>query len=706
MDNQLANTRNIGIAAHIDAGKTTTTERILYYTGVTHKMGEVHDGAATMDWMSQEKERGITITSAAITAYWNYEGIKHTVNIIDTPGHVDFTVEVERSMRVLDGAVAVFCGVGGVEPQSETVWRQAERYNVPRIAFVNKMDRIGADFLSVVQEIEEKLGANPVPVQIPIGSEDKFVGIVDLIEMQAYVWHDDDNGMTFDKTSIPADLQDLAAEWRDKLLEKCADLGDDAFLEKYLEDSTQITEQDIKAVLRKATIALKAVPVLCGSSLRNKGVQKLLDAIMAYLPSPLDIGAVKGHDPEHKDVEILRQPDKKEPFAALAFKIAVDPFVGRLVYIRVYSGTLKAGEQVYNVRTGRKERITNLYRMSANKQQALDIVEAGDICGAAGFKDIRTGDSLTDQKHPVAFESIKFPDPVIGVAIEPKTQADLDKLDLALQKLAEEDPTFKVETDSETGQTIIKGMGELHLDILIDRLKREYNIEITSGKPQVTYKERITKTVEHHEIFKKQTGGKGKFADITVRVSPSDEDAAGLTFVNSIKGGVIPKEFIPAVQKGFEEAMNNGPLANFKMQSLTVELLDGSYHSVDSDALSFEIAAKQAFKAATEQAKAKLLEPVMELTVDTPEEYMGDVIADVNKRRGQVISTDSKAKMKIIKSLVPLAETFGYVTVLRTLTSGRAISSMQFHSYEEVPPQIAQGIIDQVKGKIVFIDQL
>ena len=706
MDNQLANTRNIGIAAHIDAGKTTTTESILYYTGVTHKMGEVHDGAATMDWMSQEKERGITITSAAITAYWPYEGTKHTNNIIDTPGHVDFTVEVERSMRVLDGAVAVFCGVGGVEPQSETVWRQAERYNVPRIAFVNKMDRIGADFFSVVQEIEEKLGANPVPVQIPIGSEDKFVGIVDLIEMQAYVWHDDDNGMTFDKTSIPADLQDSAAEWRDKMLEKCADLGDDAFLEKYLEDSTQITEQDIKAVLRKATIALKAVPVLCGSSLRNKGVQKLLDAIVAYLPSPLDIGAVKGHDPEHKEVEILRQPDKKEPFAELAFKIAVDPFVGRLVYIRVYSGTLNAGEQVFNVRTGRKERITNLYRMSANKQQALDFVEAGDICGAAGFKDIRTGDSLTDQKHPVAFESIKFPDPVIGVAIEPKTQADLDKLDLALQKLAEEDPTFKVETDSETGQTIIKGMGELHLDILIDRLKREYNIEITSGKPQVTYKERITKTVEHHEIFKKQTGGKGKFADITVSVSPSEEGATGLTFINSIKGGVIPKEFIPAIQKGFEEAMNNGPLASFKMQSLTVELLDGTYHSVDSDALSFEIAAKQAFKAATEQAKAKLLEPVMELTVDTPEEYMGDVIAVVNKRRGQVISTDSKAKMKIIKSLVPLAETFGYVTVLRTLTSGRAISSMQFHSYEEVPPQIAQGIIDQVKGKIVFIDQL
>ncbi|MCQ2249555.1 MAG: elongation factor G [Bacteroidales bacterium] len=706
MNNELVNTRNIGIAAHIDAGKTTTTERILYYTGVTHRMGEVHDGAATMDWMSQEKERGITITSAAITAYWNYNNIKHTINIIDTPGHVDFTVEVERSMRVLDGAVAVFCGVGGVEPQSETVWRQAERYNVPRIAFVNKMDRIGADFFTVVQEIEEKLGANPIPVQIPIGAEDKFVGIIDLIEMNAYVWNTDDNGMTFEKTSIPADLKDQADEWREKMLEKCADLGDDNFLEKYLEDSSSITEEDIKAALRNATISLKAVPVLCGSSLRNKGVQKLLDAIVAYLPSPVDVGAVKGHDPSDPDVEILRKPDNKEPFAALAFKIAVDPFVGRLVYIRVYSGTLKTGEMVYNVRTGKKERVMNLYRMSANKQQALDFVEAGDICGASGFKDIRTGDTLAEQKHPVAFESIQFPDPVIGVAIEPKTQADLDKMDVALQKLSEEDPTFKVETDNETGQTLMKGMGELHLDILIDRMKREYNIEITQGKPQVTYKEIITREVEHQEVFKKQTGGKGKFADITVRVSPSEEGATGLTFKNSIKGGVIPKEFIPAVQKGFEEAMNNGPLAGFKMQSLTVELLDGTYHSVDSDALSFEIAAKQAFRAATEKAKAILLEPVMELTVDTPDEYMGDVIADVNKRRGQVISTDSKAKMKIIKSLVPLAETFGYVTVLRTLTSGRAISSMQFHSYEEVPSQIAQGIIDQIKGKIVFIDQL
>ncbi|MBQ5451511.1 MAG: elongation factor G [Bacteroidales bacterium] len=706
MDNMLQNTRNIGIMAHIDAGKTTTTERILYYTGVTHRMGEVHDGAATMDWMSQEKERGITITSAAITAYWNYNGVKHTINIIDTPGHVDFTVEVERSLRVLDGAVAVFCGVGGVEPQSETVWKQADRYNVPRIAFVNKMDRIGADFFSVLMEIEEKLGANPVAVQIPIGSEDKFKGVVDLIEMKAYVWSGSDDGMTFEVTDIPEDLKAQAAEYRDKMLEKCADLGDDSFLEKYLEDSSLISADDIKNVLRRATVELKVVPVLCGSSLKNKGVQKLLDAVTAYLPSPLDLGAVKGTDPANTDKEILRKPDSKEPFAALAFKIAVDPFVGRLVYIRVYSGRLNAGETVFNVRTGKRERISNLYRMHANKQQALDFVEAGDICGAAGFKDIRTGDSLTDQKHPVVFEAIQFPDPVIGVAIEPKTQADLDKMDIALGKLSEEDPTFKVETDNETGQTIIRGMGELHLDILIDRLKREYNIEITQGKPQVTYKERITKTVEHHEVFKKQTGGKGKFADITVRVSPSEENETGLKFINSVKGGNIPKEFIPAVEKGFSEAMNNGPLGGFKMQSLTVELLDGSYHSVDSDALSFEIAAKQAFKAATEQAKAILLEPVMELTVDTPEEYMGDVIADVNKRRGQVISTDSKAKVKIIKSLVPLAETFGYVTVLRTLTSGRAISSMQFKDYEQVPPQIAQGIIDMVKGKITFIDQL
>lgn len=705
MNNELKNTRNIGIMAHIDAGKTTTTERILYYTGVTHRMGEVHDGAATMDWMSQEKERGITITSAAITAYWNYNNIKHTINIIDTPGHVDFTVEVERSLRVLDGAVAVFCGVGGVEPQSETVWRQADRYNVPRIAFVNKLDRIGADFFSVVSEIEDKLGAKPAAVQIPIGSEDKFVGIVDLIDMSAYMWTEDELGTKFDKVEIPSELVDQAKEWREKLLERIAETDND-FLEKYLEDSDSISQEEIKSVLRKATIDLKVVPVLCGSSLRNKGVQKLLDAIAAYLPSPIDIGEVKGTDPNNADKVLTRKPDDKEPFSALAFKIAVDPFVGRLVYIRVYSGKLNAGELVYNVRTGKKERISNLYRMHANKQEAVDFIEAGDICGAVGFKDVRTGDSLADQKHPIVFESIEFPDPVIGVAIEPKTQADLEKLDIALKKLAEEDPTFKINTDTESGQTIINGMGELHLDILIDRLKREYKIEISQGKPQVTYKERITKSVEHHEVFKKQTGGKGKFADITVRISPSPEGSQGLTFKNSIKGGIIPKEFIPAVEKGFQEAMNNGPLAGFKLQSLTVELIDGAFHSVDSDALSFEIAAKQAYKAATEQAKAILLEPVMELTIDTPDEYMGDVIADINKRRGQVISTDSKAKMKIIKSHIPLAETFGYVTVLRTLTSGRAVSSMQFYDYQEVPANIAQEIIDMVKGKITFIDQL
>lgn len=705
MNNELSNTRNIGIMAHIDAGKTTTTERILYYTGITHRMGEVHDGAATMDWMAQEKERGITITSAAITTYWNYADVKHTINIIDTPGHVDFTVEVERSLRVLDGAVAVFCGVGGVEPQSETVWRQADKYKVPRIAFVNKLDRIGADFFGVVQEINDKLEANPVPVQIPIGIEDSFVGLVDLIEMAAYLWNDDETGMKFHKAEIPADLVEQAQEYREKLLEAVAET-DENLLEKYLEDPNSITAQEIVAALRSAVISMKIVPVLCGSSLRNKGVQKLLDAIAAYLPSPLDTDNVLATNPDKPEMEMLISPDNAKPFAALAFKIAVDPFVGRLVYIRVYQGRLNAGEVVFNVRTGKRERISNLYRMHANRQEPIEFIEAGDICGAVGFKDIRTGDSLCDQKHPVLFESIQFPEPVIGVAVEPKTQADLEKLDVALNKLSEEDPTFKINVDSETGQTIIRGMGELHLDILVDRLKREYKIEISTGKPQVTYKEQIVSSVEHHEVFKKQTGGKGKFADITVRISPSDDDKQGLTFINSIKGGVIPKEFIPSVEKGFTEAMMNGPLAGFKMQSLTVELIDGSFHSVDSDALSFELAAKIAYKEATQKAKAILLEPIMELTVDTPEEYMGDVIADINKRRGQVISTDSKSKMKIIKSLVPLAETFGYVTVLRTLTSGRAVSTMQFKNYSQVPNNIAQDIIDLVKGKINFIDQL
>lgn len=705
MNNELINTRNIGIMAHIDAGKTTTTERILYYTGVTHRMGEVHDGAATMDWMAQEKERGITITSAAITAYWNYADVKHTINIIDTPGHVDFTVEVERSLRVLDGAVAVFCGVGGVEPQSETVWRQADKYNVPRIAFVNKLDRVGADFFGVVQELKDKLDANPVPVQIPIGSEENFIGLVDLIQMKAFLWNEDESGVKFSQTEIPADLISQAKEYRDILLESAADT-DESLLEKYLENPDAITENEIILALRKATISMKIVPVLCGSSLKNKGIQKLLDAIAAYLPSPVDIGDVHATDPDDTEKVLTLKPDNKSPFAALAFKIAVDPFVGRLVYIRVYSGRLNAGEVVYNVRTGKRERISNLYRMNANRQNPVEFVEAGDICGAVGFKDIRTGDSLCDQKHPVLFESIQFPEPVIGVAVEPKTQADLEKLDIALKKLSEEDPTFKINTDPETGQTIIRGMGELHLDILVDRLKREYKIEITTGKPQVTYKEVLVSSVQHQEVFKKQTGGKGKFADITVILSPSDEGKSGLTFINSIKGGVIPKEFIPSIEKGFQESMMNGPLAGFKLQSLTVELIDGSFHSVDSDALSFEIAAKLAYKEATQKAKALLLEPIMEMTVDTPDEYMGDVIADINKRRGQVISTDSKTKMKIIKSLVPLSETFGYVTVLRTLTSGRAVSTMQFNNYSPVPANIAQNIIDTIKGKINFIDQL
>lgn len=705
MNNELINTRNIGIMAHIDAGKTTTTERILYYTGVTHRMGEVHDGAATMDWMAQEKERGITITSAAITAYWNYADVKHTINIIDTPGHVDFTVEVERSLRVLDGAVAVFCGVGGVEPQSETVWRQADKYDVPRIAFVNKLDRVGADFFGVVQELKDKLDANPVPVQIPIGSEENFIGLVDLIQMKAFLWNEDESGVKFSQTEIPADLISQAKEYRDILLESAADT-DESLLEKYLENPDAITENEIILALRKATISMKIVPVLCGSSLKNKGIQKLLDAIAAYLPSPVDIGDVHATDPDDTEKVLTLKPDNKSPFAALAFKIAVDPFVGRLVYIRVYSGRLNAGEVVYNVRTGKRERISNLYRMNANRQNPVEFVEAGDICGAVGFKDIRTGDSLCDQKHPVLFESIQFPEPVIGVAVEPKTQADLEKLDIALKKLSEEDPTFKINTDPETGQTIIRGMGELHLDILVDRLKREYKIEITTGKPQVTYKEVLVSSVQHQEVFKKQTGGKGKFADITVILSPSDEGKSGLTFINSIKGGVIPKEFIPSIEKGFQESMMNGPLAGFKLQSLTVELIDGSFHSVDSDALSFEIAAKLAYKEATQKAKALLLEPIMEMTVDTPDEYMGDVIADINKRRGQVISTDSKTKMKIIKSLVPLSETFGYVTVLRTLTSGRAVSTMQFNNYSPVPANIAQNIIDTIKGKINFIDQL
>jgi len=704
MSHELKNTRNIGIMAHIDAGKTTTTERILYYTGITHKMGDVHDGAATMDWMAQEKERGITITSAATTTYWNYQNTQFKFNIIDTPGHVDFTVEVERSLRVLDGAIAVFCGVGGVEPQSETVWRQADKYHVPRIAFINKLDRVGADFFAVISEIEQKLGAKALPLQIPIGTEDAFKGVIDLVEMKAAVWKDETLGSEYSVDNIPSDLLEQANEYRDKLLETLAELDND-LLEKYLDNSSTITKAEIMQVIRKAVIGLNIVPVLCGSSLRNKGVQKLLDAIAAYLPSPVDVGDVEGVLPD-TDIIVKRSPDAKEPFAALAFKIAADPFVGRLAYIRVYSGSIKEGDMIFNVRTGKKERVSNLYQMHANKQTPRSVVEAGDICGLVGFKDIRTGDSLCEQSKPIVLESIVFPEPVIGVAVEPKTQADIDKLDIAIRKLTEEDPTFKLNVDPESGQTIISGMGELHLEIIIDRLKREYNLEISQGKPQVTYKEAITQSVEHREIFKKQTGGKGRFADIVVRLSPSKEGEPGLTFINSIKGGTIPKEYVPAVEKGFREAMLNGPLAGYKLQSLTVELLDGSYHNVDSDALSFEIAAKHAYRNATEKAKPVLLEPIMSLEVLTPDEYMGDVIADINKRRGQITGTDSKLKSKVIKAKVPLAENFGYVTVLRTLTSGRATSSMEFLHFEEVPYQIAKNIIDVIKGKIIFIEQL
>ncbi len=702
MARDLKLTRNIGIMAHIDAGKTTTTERILFYTGLTHRIGEVHDGAATMDWMVQEQERGITITSAATTCFWKYQDVEHKINIIDTPGHVDFTVEVERSLRVLDGAVAVYCAVGGVEPQSETVWRQADKYKVPRIAFVNKMDRVGADFFSVVSQIRERLNANPMPIQIPIGAEADFKGVIDLIENKAIVWHDDEKmGARYEYVPIPDDLVDTVAEWREKLIEAVAEL-DDTLMERYFEDPESITEDEMREVIRRATIEQVIVPVMCGSAFKNKGVQRLLDAVIAYLPSPLDIDAVEGINPK-TDKEELRKPEVTEPFAALAFKIATDPYVGRLAFMRVYSGKLEAGSTVYNVRTGKKERISRLYQMHANKQNPIDVVEAGDICAAVGFKDIRTGDSLCDEKHPIALESMTFPDPVISVAIEPKTQKDMDKLDVALAKLAEEDPTFQLKTDEDSGQTVISGMGELHLEILVDRLKREFKVEVNQGKPQVAYKEAITTTVEHREIFKKQTGGRGKFADIQVRISPADEGEEGLQFINSIKGGNIPREYIPAVEKGFKEAMKNGPLAGFSVDSLKVELFDGSFHPVDSDQLSFEICARQAFKTAAAKAKPILLEPIMHAEVVTPEEYMGDVISDFNKRRGQVEGMEAKAGARVVKAKVPLAEKFGYVTVLRTITSGRATSSMEFSHYAEVPKNIAEEVLKEVKGKVELL---
>jgi len=698
MSNDLNFTRNIGIMAHIDAGKTTTTERILFYTGKTHRIGEVHDGAATMDWMVQEQERGITITSAATTAYWNYLGKQYKVNIIDTPGHVDFTVEVERSLRVLDGAVAVFCAVGGVEPQSETVWRQANKYKVPRIGFVNKMDRTGADFYSVVSQIKDKLGANPVPVQIPIGYESSFKGVVDLIENKAIVWKDDATyGTTFELIDVPEDMKEQVNEWREKLVEAVADY-DETLLEKYVENPDSITNAEMTEAIRKATIDMTIVPILCGSAFKNKGVQRLLDAVVSFLPSPLDVGATIGTETDGTE-SVERKPSENEPLAALAFKIATDPFVGRLAFLRIYSGSIDTTKPIFNVRTGKNERLARIYQMHANKQTAMDKISAGDICAVVGFKDIRTGDTLCDTKDRILLESMTFPAPVIGIAIEPKLQKDIDKLSIGLSKLAEEDPTFTVNTDEETGQTIIRGMGELHLEILVDRLKREFKVECNEGRPQVTYKEAITTKVEHKEVFKKQTGGRGKFAHIEVRIMPADEGVVGLQFVDIVKGGVIPKEFIPSVEKGFLASMKNGPLAGYSIDSMKVELFYGSYHAVDSDSLSFEIAAKIAFKNAAAKANPVLLEPIMKADVLTPEEYMGDIVGDLNKRRASIEGMEDKAGVKVIKAKIPLSETFGYVTTLRGLSQGRASVSMEFSHYEKVPEYIQKQVVENIKGK-------
>ena len=693
-------TRNIGIMAHIDAGKTTTTERILYYTGISHKIGEVHDGAATMDWMEQEQERGITITSAATTTFWNYRGQEYKMNIIDTPGHVDFTVEVERSLRVLDGAVALFCAVSGVEPQSETVWRQADKYNVPRIGFVNKMDRSGADFFNVIDDIKDKLGANPIPLQVPIGAEETFKGVVDLINNRAIVWNEDDLGMTFNEIEIPADLVETVKIWRDKLVEAVAE-SDESLMEKYFADPESITEDEMLAAIRKATLNMSITPILCGSAFKNKGVQTMLDAVMTFLPSPLDIEEVKGINPDTEQEE-SRKPQITEPFAALAFKIATDPFVGRLCFFRVYSGKLDAGSYILNTRSDKKERISRIFQMHSNKQNSIPVIEAGDIGAGVGFKDIKTGDTLCDEKRPIILESMTFPEPVIGIAVEPKTQADVDKLSMALSKLAEEDPTFKVKTDEDSGQTIISGMGELHLEILIDRLKREFKVECNQGAPQVAYKETITGRVEHKEVYKKQTGGRGKFADIQVIIEPREKsEETGLEFVNEIKGGNIPREFIPSIQKGFQEAMSNGVLAGYSIESLKVTLTDGSYHAVDSDQLSFELAAKMAYRHALPKANPVILEPIMKVEVVTPEEAMGDIVGDLNRRRGHMEGMDSKAGAQIIKAKVPLSEMFGYVTALRTMSSGRASSTMEFSHYEQVSKNIQEDIITKVKGKVV-----
>ncbi len=700
--------RNIGIMAHIDAGKTTTTERILYYTGLTHKLGEVHEGAATTDWMEQEQERGITITSAAVTTNWNYPTVQgettpdtrsYQINIIDTPGHVDFTVEVERSLRVLDGAVALFCAVSGVEPQSETVWRQADKYKVPRICFVNKMDRAGADFFKAVREIKEKLGAKPVPLQVPIGAEDSFKGVVDLITNEAIIWNEEDKGKTYKVIPIPEDIKDEVAEWRQSLIESVAEY-DDKLLEKFFEDPDSITKEELMTAIRAAVIDMSFSPVLCGSAFKNKGVQAMLDAVVAYLPSPLDLPPVKGINPDTEQEE-ERKADVNEPFTALAFKIMTDPFVGRLCFMRVYSGKLDKGSYVYNSRTGNKERISRLVQMHANKQNPIESVEAGDICAGVGFKDIKTGDTLTDENHKLVLESMTFPEPVIGYAIEPKKAADQDKLSLAISKLLEEDPTLQAFTDQETGQTILRGMGELHLEIIIDRMKREFKVEINQGAPQVAYKEHFTASTEHREVYKKQTGGRGKFADIVFEIGPRTDGQQGLLFENAIVGGVIPKEFIPAIQKGFESAMKNGVLAGFPIDSMKVRLFHGSYHDVDSDSLSFEMAAILGFKEAGKKCKPRLLEPIMSVEVVTPDEFTGPITGDLNRRRGMMKGMDTKGGAQVIKADVPLAELFGYVTDLRTISSGRASATLTFSHYAEVPQNLAEGIIAELKGATV-----
>jgi len=699
MARDLRFTRNIGIAAHIDAGKTTTTERILYYSGVNHKIGEVHEGGATMDWMEQEQERGITITSAATTVSWNYRGQKYHINIIDTPGHVDFTVEVNRSLRVLDGLVFLFSAVDGVEPQSETNWRLANNYNVPRIGFVNKMDRQGADFLNVCKQVKEMLGSHALPLQINIGDEDNFKGVVDLINWRGIVWNDADQGMTFNEVEIPADIIDDARQLRSELLEAVAEF-DETLMEKFFEDENSLTEREILDALRAATISGKVVPMMCGSSFKNKGVQAMLDMVMEILPSPLDIEGITGTNPK-TDEEVTRKPSYDEPFAGLAFKIATDPFVGRLCFTRAYSGKLPAGSYVLNTRTGNKERISRIFQMHANKQNQIDELGAGDIGALVGFKDIKTGDTLCAENAPIVLESMNFPDPVIGIAIEPKTQADQDKLGIGLNKLAEEDPTFRVNTDEETGQTNISGMGELHLEIIVDRLKREFKVEVNQGAPQVSYRENITSEVNHREVYKKQSGGRGKFADIVVKISPQDNsEKTGLEFINSIKGGNIPREFVPSVEKGFKESMKNGVMAGFPVDAMKVELLDGSFHAVDSDSLSFELCAKMAYRAALKNARPVLLEPIMKMEVVTPEENMGDIVGDLNRRRGVIRGMDDRAGSKVVKADVPLSEMFGYVTQLRTLSSGRASSSMEFSHYAEAPKNVADDVVAKASGKV------